>query len=78
MAFAIFVDTDDAVAVNIHEDSCRYYVDRKRDATSTVWCQADTIEDAEVLAKRLALKKGCKHADCCLDGEWIPRVSKYI
>ena len=62
------VDIRDAVPVTIHNDSCFYYTDRKLDATTTVWCQADTMEDAEVLARRLAKSQGSKHAGCCLDG----------
>ena len=68
MGFAIYVDKADADPVNIHEDSCPQYTDRKQDATTTVWCQAATLEDAEVLARRLAKSHGSKHANCCLDG----------
>ena len=60
------VDKDDAVPVTIHKDSCSYYTGRKPDATTIVWCQADTLEDAEVLAGRLAKSHGTKLADCCL------------
>ena len=62
------VDKDDAVPVTIHKDSCSYYTDRKPDATTTVWCQAETLEDAEVLAGRMAKSHGTKRATCCLDG----------
>ena len=68
MGFAIYVDKDDEDPVNIHKDSCSYYVDRKQDASTTVWCQADTMEDAEALAHRLTKSKGSKRAGCCLDG----------
>ena len=65
--FAIMVDKVDADPVTIHKDSCTYYTDRKPDATTTVWCQVDTLEDAEELARRLD-KNGAKRATCCLDG----------
>ena len=67
--FAIMVDKVDADPVTIHKDSCSYYTDRKPDATTTVWCQAETLEDAEVLAGRLAKSHGTKRADCCLEGD---------
>ena len=67
LGFAIMVDKDDAVPVSIHKDSCSYYTDRKPDATTTVWCQVDTLEDAEELARRLD-RNGAKRAACCLDG----------
>ena len=66
--FAIMVDKVDADPVTIHKDSCTYYIDRKPDATTTVWCQAETLEDAEVLVGRLAKSHGTKRAACCLDG----------
>jgi alpha-D-ribose 1-methylphosphonate 5-triphosphate synthase subunit PhnH len=65
--FAIMVDKVDADPVTIHKDSCTYYTDRKPDATTTVWCQVDTLEDAEELARRLD-RNGAKCAACCLDG----------
>ena len=65
--FAIMVDKVDAAPVTIHKDSCTYYTDRKPDATTTVWCQVDTLEDAEELARRLD-RNGAKCAACCLDG----------
>ena len=65
--FAIMVDKVDADPVTIHKDSCTYYTDRKLDATTTVWCQVDTLEDAEELARRLD-RNGAKRAACCLDG----------
>ena len=65
--FAIMVDKIDAAPVTIHKDSCSYYADRKPDATTTVWCQVDTLEDAEELARRLD-RNGAKRAACCLDG----------
>lgn len=67
MGFAIMIDKNDAVPVNIHRDSCHYYMDRKLDATSVMWCHTDTLETAEELAKMLMKSKGCKRADCCLD-----------
>ena len=71
MGFSIMFDKDREDPVNIHEDSCKYYTDRKQDAPTTVWCQTDTLDDAETLARKLAAgnKAGCKHAACCLDGE---------
>ena len=71
MGFSIMFDKVGAVPVTVHEDSCKYYTDRKQDATTTVWCQTDTLDDAETLARKLAAgnKAGCKHAACCLDGE---------
>ena len=69
--FAIMVDKVDADPVTIHKDSCTYYTDRKPDATTTVWCQVDTLEDAEELARRLDKtfsRNGAKRAACCLDG----------
>ena len=73
MGFSIMFDKDGEDPVNIHEDSCKYYTDRKQDATTTVWCQTDTLDDAETLAGRLAVgnENGCKHAACCLDGKLI-------
>jgi hypothetical protein len=68
MGFAIFVDKVDAVPVTIHKDSCSYYVNRKQDAPTTVWCQTDTMDDAEALAHRLVKSRGSKRAGCCLDG----------
>ena len=65
--FTIMVDKVDAAPVTIHKDSCTYYTDRKPDATTTVWCQVDTLEDAEELARRLD-RNGAKRAACCLDG----------
>ena len=65
--FAIMVDKVDADPVTIHIDSCTYYTDRKPDATTTVWCQVDTLEDAEELVRRLD-RNGAKRAACCLDG----------
>ena len=65
--FAIMVDKVDAAPVTIHKDSCTYYTDRKPDATTTVWCQVDTLEDAKELARRLD-RNGAKCAACCLDG----------
>ena len=65
--FTIMVDKVDADPVTIHKDSCTYYTDRKLDATTTVWCQVDTLEDAEELARRLD-RNGAKRAACCLDG----------
>ena len=65
--FAIMVDKVGADPVTIHKDSCTYYTDRKPDATTTVWCQVDTLEDAEELARRLD-RNGAKRAACCLDG----------
>ena len=65
--FAIMVDKVDADPVTIHKDSCSYYTDRKPDATTTVWCQVDALEDAEELARRLD-RNGAKRAACCLDG----------
>ena len=65
--FAIMVDKVDAAPVTIHKDSCTYYTDRKPDVTTTVWCQVDTLEDAEELARRLD-RNGAKRAACCLDG----------
>ncbi len=65
--FAIMVDKVGADPVTIHKDSCSYYTDRKPDATTTVWCQVDTLEDAEELARRLD-RNGAKRAACCLDG----------
>ena len=67
--FVIMIDKVDAVPVTIHKDSCSYYTGRKPDATTTVWCQVDTLEGADVLAGRLAKSHGTKHADCCLDGD---------
>ena len=57
--------------VTVHKDSCKYYTDRKQDATTIVWCQTDTLDDAQILAGRLATEQGCKRASCCLDGELI-------
>ena len=73
MGFSIMFDKVGAVPVTVHEDSCKYYTDRKQDATTTVWCQTDTLDDAEILAGRLAVgnENGCKHAACCLDGKLI-------
>ena len=68
MTFVIMVDISDAVPVTIHKDSCSYYTNRKLGATTTVWCQANTMEDAEMLARRLVKSQGSKHASCCLDG----------
>ena len=65
--FAIMVDKVDADPVTIHKDSCTYYTDRKPNATTTVWCQVDTLKDAEELARRLD-RNGAKRAACCLDG----------
>ena len=73
MGFSIMFDKVGAVPVTVHEDSCKYYTDRKQDATTTVWCQTDTLDDAQTLAGRLAhsQENGCKRAACCLDGELI-------
>ena len=74
--FAIMVDKVDADPVTIHKDSCTYYTDRKPDATTTVWCQVDTLEDAEELARRLERSYGAKRADCCLDGRYVIKILK--
>ena len=73
MGFSIMFDKVGAVPVTVHEDSCKYYTDRKQDATTTVWCQTDTLDDAQTLAVRLAhvSVNGCKRTACCLDGELI-------
>jgi len=71
MGFSIMFDKVGADPVTVHKDSCKYYTDRKQDATTIVWSQTDTLDDAETLAGRLATEQGCKHAACCLDGELI-------
>lgn len=60
-------DRDNAVPVNIHDETCHEYQNRKINATTTVWHFAETLEAAELLARNLAKSKGCKRAGCCLD-----------
>lgn len=61
-------DNWDREPVNIHDDTCTHYRDRNLSATTTTWHHADTLEEAENLARRLAKSKGCKHCGVCLDG----------
>ena len=35
--FVVFEDLDDATETKVHSNTCRHYVDRKLDATTTRW-----------------------------------------
>jgi len=64
-------DLEDAVPVNIHDEKCHEYQNRDVTATTTKWHCAETLEEAEHLARELAKSKGAKHAGCCLDNSFL-------
>ena len=54
-------------AVKIHKDSCRFYLNRKRDASTVRWHGPfNTLEEAKAFARQLGKSWRC--ARCCLAG----------
>ena len=58
------ITNPDDPPVKIHKISCRFYIDRKRNATSVRWYGPfGTIEEAERCSQQLG--KPWKRAECC-------------
>ena len=76
MGFAIMFDKVAASPTTVHKDSCKYYTNRKQDATTIIWCETDTLDNAVDLAVMLADHHSrCKRGGCCLDGEFFENVT---
>lgn len=72
MKFVIFEDLVNADPLNIHRETCSWYVNRAPNTTTTKWHVCENLETAERYAtKELVKSAGCKRCNDCLDGAWI-------
>ena len=62
--FAISRDLWKASEIRIHIIDCKWYVNRKPDATTMEWCAVPDYQDARTVAKRFSDEDGIGYGDC--------------